>query len=421
MGKIDSKKLKAFKYRIYPNKEQRILFAKTFGCVRFVYNKMLEEKIEFLKNKQPIPTITPAKYKEEFLFLKEVDSLALMNAQRVLDTAFKNFFRNPQHYGFPKFKKKKGKQAYTTNNVNNNIKIDFENELLYLPKIKDGIKIKLHRKFSGRIVSATIPKTSSSNYYVSILVELEDEDGRKNKVKEPKNKVCGVDLGLKDFVVITNDTGIYKIEHPKYLRKAEKRLKRLQRALSRKQEGSKNRKKARKRLAIQYEYVLNARNDFLHKLSKAIIDDNQVIVVEDLNVKGIQQNPYLSKSISDSGFGTFLRYLEYKAQWYGRELIVVNRFYPSSKLCNVCGYKHNELKLSDRYWQCPICGTYHDRDVNASINLYKVGLERPDFKPVEHALVDDRISKRYLKSHHAMKQEAAPSIRWGSSPFKCFA
>jgi len=216
------------------------------------------------------------------------------------------------------------------------------------------------------------------------------------------NKVCGIDLGLKDFAIITNDTGIYKIEHPKYLRKAEKRLKRLQRALSRKQKGSKNFEKARKRLAIQYEYVSNARNDFLHKLSKAIIDDNQVIVVEDLNVKGMFRNVHLSKSISDSGFGTFLRYLEYKAQWYGRELIVVNRFYPSSKLCNVCGYKHNELKLSDRYWQCPICGTYHDRDINASINLYKVGLERPDFKPVERPKV-------------SMKQEATCPIVWGSS------
>jgi len=383
--------LKAYKYRIYPNEEQEELFTKTFGCVRFVYNKMLEEKIEFLKNKQLIPTITPTKYKKEYPFLKEVDSLALMNAQRVSDTAFKNFFRNPQHYGFPKFKKKKGKQAYTTNNVNNNIKIDFENGLLYLPKIKNGIKIKLHRKFEGKIKSATIVKTTSGSYYASILVETENV---KNKAKEPKNKTCGIDLGLKDFAIITNDTGIYKIEHPKYLRKAEKRLQRLQRlqkALSRKQKGSKNFEKARKNLARQYEYVSNARNDFLHKLSKAIIDDNQVIVVEDLNVKGIQQNPYLSKSISDSGFGTFLRYLEYKAQWYGRELIVVNRFYPSSKLCNVCGYKHNELKLSDRYWQCPICGTYYDRDVNASINLYKVGLERPDFKPVEHALVDDRI------------------------------
>ena len=156
--------------------------------------------------------------------------------------------------------------------------------------------------------------------------------------------------------------------------------------------GSKNFEKARKRLAVQYEYVSNARNDFLHKLSKAIIDDNQVIVVEDLNVKGMQKTD-LAKPVSDSGFGTFVRYLEYKADWYGRQLIKVDRFYPSSKLCNVCGYKHNELKLSDRYWSCPECGTYHNRDINASINLYKIGMEQPEFKPVECALVDDRTQQ----------------------------
>jgi putative transposase len=393
MKKLDSKKLKAFRYHIYPNKEQRTFFAKTFGCVRLVYNKMLSEKIEALKNKQPLPTITPAKYKEEFPFLKEVDSLALMNAQRNLDSAFKNFFKNPQHYRFPKFKRKRDKQSYTTNNVNNNIKIDFKNGLLYLPKIKDGIEIEKHREFNGRIVSVSISRTPSGNYYASILVELEDESGRRNKTKQSKNKVCGIDLGLKEFATITDDSGTYKIEHPKYLRKAEKRLKKLQRAFDRKQKGSKNKEKARIKLAKQHEYVANLRNDFLHKLSKAIIDDNQVIVVEDLNVKGMLKNEYLSKSISDSGFGKFLNYLEYKADWYGRTLIVVDRFYPSSKLCNVCGYKHKQLKLSDRYWTCPVCRTYHDRDINASINLYKVGLERPEFKPVEHALVDDRISK----------------------------
>jgi transposase, IS605 OrfB family, central region len=379
--------LKAYKYRIYPNEEQKTTFAKTFGCVRLVWNLMLNEKLTAYNNKEKIPRTTPAKYKSEYPFLKEVDSLALANTQLNLEKAFKNYFKNPKHFRLPKFKKKKNKQAYTTNNVNNNIKIDFENGLLYLPKIKNGIKIKLHRKFEGKIKSVTIVKTTFGSYYASILVETENV---KNKIREPKNRQCGIDLGLKDFAIITNDTGIYKIEHPKYLRKAEKRLKRLQIALSRKQEGSKNFEKARKRLAIQYEYVSNARNDFLHKLSKAIIDDNQVIVVEDLNVAGMQKTD-LAKPVSDSGFGTFVRYLEYKAYWYDRQLIKVDRFYPSSKLCNVCGYKHNELKLSDRYWQCPICGTYHDRDINASINLYKVGMERPDFKPVEHALVDDRI------------------------------
>ena len=257
---------------------------------------------------------------------------------------------------------------------------------MYLPKIKDGIKIKIHRKFEEQIKSATVSKAKDDKYYVSILVETENI---KNKVKEPINKVCGIDLGLKDFATITNGTGIYKIEHPKYLRRAEKRLKRLQRALSRKQKGSKNFEKARKRLAIQHEYVSNARNDFLHKLSKAIIDENQVIVVEDLNIKGLLKSN-LAKSISDSSWSKFLDYLKYKTEWYERTFIQVDRFFPSSKLCHCCGYKKDDLVLSNRYWTCPICGTHHDRDINASLNLYKIGMEQPEFKPVEHALVDDR-------------------------------
>jgi len=381
--------LKAFKYRIYPNEEQKEFFSKTFGCVRFVWNLMLNDKIEAYNNKEKIPRNTPAKYKSEYQFLKEVDSLALANVQLNLEKAFKNHFKNKKHFGLPKFKKKKDKQSYTTNYLNNNIKIDFGNELLYLPKIKNGIKIKLHRKFNGQIKSATVSKTKDDKYYVSILVETENV---KNKVKEPKSKVCGIDLGLKDFAIIKNDIEIYKVEHPNYLRKAEKRLKRLQRILSRKQKGSKNYLKAKLSFAKLHTYISNVRNDFLHKLSKTIIDDNQVIVVEDVNIRGLQRS-YLSKSVSDSGFGTFLRYLEYKAEWYDKELIVADRFYPSSKLCNICGYKYSELKLSDRYWQCPICGTYHDRDINASINLYKVGMERPDLKPVEHALVDDRTQQ----------------------------
>ena len=391
--------LKAFRYRIYPNEEQKEFFVKTFGCVRFLWNLMLVEKLSAYEKKEKIPRNTPAKYKSEYSFLKEVDSLALCNVQLNLEKAFKNHFKNKKHFGLPKFKKKKDKQTYTTNNVHGSIKVDFEKGLIYLPKIKTGIKIKMHRKFIGKIKSVTVSKTKDDKYYVSILVETENV---KNKAKEPNSKVCGIDLGLEYFAIITNDFGTYKIEHPKYLRRSEKRLKRLYRALSRKQKGSKNREKAKKKLAKLHTYISNIRNDFLHKLSKAIIDDNQVIVVEDLNVAGMFKSKYISKSVSDSGFGTFLRYLEYKAEWHNRQLIVANRFYPSSKLCNVCGYKNNELKLSNRFWTCPVCGSHHDRDVNASLNLYKVGLERSEFKPVE-------------KRKASMKQEAPPSIRWGSS------
>ena len=399
--------LKAYRYRIYPNKEQKEFFAKTFGCVRLVWNLMLNDKLNAYNNKEKIPRVTPAKYKSEYPFLKEVDSLALANVQIQLEKAFRNHFKNPKHFGLPKFKKKKDKQSYTTNNVNNNnIKIDFENSLLYLPKIKTGIKIKLHRVFKGQIKSAAVRMTNGGKYYVSILVET---DNVKNKVKEPKSKVCGIDLGLEHFAIITNDFGTYKVEHPKYLRKVEKRLKKLQRDLSRKQKGSKNYLKTKLKLAKLHTYISNTRNDFLHKLSKTIIDENQVVVVENLNVKGLLKSN-IAKFISDSSWSKFLDYLKYKAEWYERTFIQVDRFFPSSKLCHCCGYKKDDLTLSNRFWTCPVCGTHHDRDTNASINLYKVGLERPDSKPVEHALVDDRIPKEIPKkpscveagSHHLL-------------------
>ncbi len=361
--------LKAYRYRIYPNREQQEFFAKTFGSCRFIWNKMLEEKLKALENKEKIPQITPAKYKKEYPFLKEVDSLALANVQLQLEKAFKNFFKNKKHFGLPNFKKKKDKQSYTTNNQSTTVSIDIEKGLLYLPKIKSGIKIKLHRQFNGKIKSTTITKTKSGKYYVSVLVE---ED---NSIQPSysNNLVCGIDVGIETFAVITNDKGTTKIEYPKYLIKVEKRLVRLQRQLSKKQKGSKNYEKTRQRLAKLHEYIKNSREDFLHKISKAIIDDNQVVVVEDLNVKGLLKTN-LAKQITDSSWSKFIKYLSYKAQWYGRTIIYADKFYPSSKTCNICGYKNDRLTLCIRQWTCPICGTHHDRDENASINLYKIGL-----------------------------------------------
>ncbi len=363
---------------------------------------MLDEKLQAYKKKERLQRFTPTKYKEEFPFLKEVDSLALCNIQLQLEKAFKDHFRNPKQFKLPKFKKKRDKQSYTTNNVHNSIRVDFEKGLLYLPKIREGVKIELHRRFEGNIKSVTVSRTNDGKYFASILVETENP---RNKVVEPKSKACGIDLGLGHFVTVTNDFGSYKVEHPKYLHRGEERLKRLQRSLSRKQKGSKNSEKARLRLARQHAYISNARNDFLHKLSKAIIDENQVVVVEDINVKGLLKTR-LAKSIADSGWSKFLTYLKYKAEWYGRTFIQVDRFFPSSKLCYRCGYKNEDLALHNRTWCCPACGETHDRDVNASINLYFVGLGRPEVKPVERALVDDRSPTGYLKSHHATKQEA---------------
>jgi putative transposase len=347
---------------------------------------MLDEKMCAYKKKERIPRPTPAKYKKEFPFLKEVDCFALVAVQNHLEEAFRNHFRNRKQFKLPKFKKKKDKQSYTTYNVHNSIRVDWDKGLLYLPKLREGVEIELHRRFDGKIKSVTVSKTKDGKYYASILVETEDP---RNKVVEPKSKACGIDLGLDHFVTVTNDFGSYKVEHPKYLRRGEDRLKRLQKSFSRKQKGSKNSEKARLRLARQHAYISNARNDFLRKLSKAIIDENQVVVVEGINVKGLLKTR-LAKSISDSGWAKFLSYLKYKAEWYGRTFIQVDRFFPSSKLCHRCGHKNDDLALNDRTWCCPACGETHDRDVNASINLYLVGLGRSEVKPVEQALVDDR-------------------------------
>jgi len=347
---------------------------------------MLDKKLQAYKKKERISQDTPAKYKDEFPFLKEVDCFALCNVQLQLEKAFRDHFRNRKQFKLPKFKKKRDKQSYTTNNTHNSIRVDFAKGLLYLPKIRDGISIELHRTFDGKIKSVTVSRTNDGKYYASILVETGNP---RNKVVEPKSKACGIDLGLGHFAAVTNDFGSYKVEHPKYLRRGEERLKRLQKSFSKKQKGSKNSEKARLRLARQHAYISNARNDFLHKLSKAIIDENQVVVVEDINVKGLLQSR-LAKSISDSGWAKFLTYLKYKAEWYGRTFIQVDRFFPSSKLCHHCGYKNDDLALHDRMWCCPACSETHDRDVNASINLYHVGLGRPEVTLVERALVDDR-------------------------------
>ena len=354
---------RAYKYRIYPNNEQKVFFAKCFGCARFFYNKSLSDMNEIYKSTGKFKNITPASYKEDYPFLKEVDSLALSNAQLNRNTAFKGFFSHKT--GFPKFKSKRNDQSYTTNNQGS-VKFSNNDRYITIPKCS-RIRIKKHRDFYGDIKSITVSMTTDNKYYISLLVEEE------NKPLKESNKIIGLDLGIKDLIVDSNG---HKYKNHKYLTKSQNKLTKEQRKLSKMGKGSNNRNKQRIKVARLHKHIQNQRNDYLHKLSKKIIDENQIICIESLLVKEMMSDSKLARNVSDVSWYRLVSMLLYKADWYNRKVIKVPSTYPSSQFCSKCSYKNSITRdLTIRKWTCPKCGSIHDRDINAAKNILSKGIE----------------------------------------------
>ena len=361
---------KSYKFRLYPNQEQKQLFTKTFGCSRAIWNMMLADKIKHYEETKETLYNTPAQYKKEFPWLREVDSLALANAQLNLQTAYKNFFRSG--FGFPKFKKKNHCQSYKTNNQNGSVAL--ENGHIKLPKI-GWVRVKAHRQTKGIIKSATISMTPAGKYFVSILCETEITPLPKT------NSSVGIDLGLSDFAILSTGE---KIGNRHFLNRLSSKLAKEQKILSRralvaKKEGrklsdSKNYQKQRIKVAKIHEKIANQRKDFLNKLSTTLIKNHDVICIEDLSSKNLMKNHKLAKAIGDASWSKFVRMLEYKANWYEKKVSKISRWFPSSQICSDCGFSSGKKPLSVREWTCTNCGSIHDRDVNASINILREGL-----------------------------------------------
>ena len=395
---------KTYKFRIFPNAEQEQNLARHFGHSRFVYNYFLNQRKEqYLKDKKSdnyyaqAASLTQLKKQEGTEWLKEVNSQTLQFALKSLDSAYTNFFRG--NAKFPRFKSRKSKNSFTVPQSGKIV-----DGKLSIPKFKDGIKIKLHREVLGTIGKMSITKTPTGKYYVSIFTEQQVEELPKT------NKQVGIDLGLKDFVITSDNK---KFKNNRYTKKYAKQLKKAQQHLSRKQKGSNGFEKQKIKVAKIHEKIASCRLDTLHKVSYELVRDNGLIVIEDLNVKGMIKNRKLSKHIADASWGNFVNLLQYKCDWYGRELVKVNRFFPSSKTCGDCGWINQELKLSDREWTCKN-GHKLQRDLNASINILKEGL-----KIYGEELAITKVERKSDVSNgaHSMKPETHPSaLPWvGSS------
>lgn len=357
---------RAFRFRIYPNREQREQLARTFGCCRFIYNKMLSDKIAFYEKKKQKLRTTPAQYKEEFPWLKEVDSLALANAQLQLEGAYKNFFER-KDCGFPKFRLKHQRtKSYTTNLVNGNIKLN--GKKIKLPKLEE-IRIVQHREIPQgyKLKSATVSLEASGKYYVSLLFVCENQANEQGSID--MEKALGIDFAMQGLAVFSDGR---LAGYPMYYKKAEEHLKREQRKLSRCVKGSKNYNKQKRRVALAHEKVRCQRKDFQHKLSSKLAEEMHVVCVEDLNLKAMSQGMNFGRGVMDNGYGSFLTMIRYKMEERGHVFVKVGRYYPSSKKCSACGKVKDELRLSEREYVCE-CGNRMDRDVNAAINIREEG------------------------------------------------
>ena len=381
---------KTYKFRLYPNRTQEILLNKTFGCTRFIYNQMLNERKEtYEKYKESKEVLKKYKYqtekefKQEFEWLKEVDSIALQQSRVDLEMAYKNFFdsitgkRKGKKVSYPKFKsKKETRQTFRTINVSNNIDIVFDSHRVKIPKLK-WVKYSDDRIFTGIIKNITVEKTSTEKYFACILVE-EFIEIKAHQVSS-QSKCIGLDYDSKNL--FTSDEN--KVSgYPRFYRKHEKKLARESRRLSRKVKGSSNRTKQRIKVARVHEKIVNSRKDFHQKLSTKLVKDYDVIGVETLNMQAMSQCLNLAKSTLDNAWGSFTNMLEYKCEWEGKHLVFADKYYASSKMCNVCGYKNVKLTLSDREWNCPICSTHHLRDQNAGINLMNFAKEKLEISTV---------------------------------------
>ena len=393
---------RTYKFRLYPSREQTELLARHFGCSRFVYNYFLNQRKEQyrLTGKSDnyyaqAKTLTALKKQEETAWLKEVNSQTLQFAIRSLEVAYTNFFQ--KRAKFPNFKSKHSKNSFTVPQF-----AHIADNRLFIPKSKEGIKCRVHREIKGEIGKVTISKTPSGKYFVSVFTEEEY-----TTPLAKTNKSIGVDMGLKDLL-ITSDGETFK--NNRYTRRYERKLAKAQKHLSRKKKGSSEYENQRLKVARLHEKISNSRADYLHKCSISLVRRYDTICIEDLNVKGMERNHHLAKSITDASWGSFVSMLTYKAQWNNKKVVKIDRFFPSSQTCNVCGYINKQTKdLSVREWDCPVCHTHHNRDVNAAINILRFGLNNTSAGTVDYTDGEDR-RPNLLKGHSSVKSEAHESL-----------